>query len=144
MIQRTLDYMKRQGIKKIGFFGLEDAYGEGGLKELQSVAKVTGMELAGTERFEPQDTNFTPQALRLKQAGLDAVYIHAIPPSADLAHEALKRVGYTGPIYHGAGSSINAFIDIGKANVEGAIVGVGALNVYDQMNRDNQLRPGPA
>ncbi|MEA3135173.1 MAG: branched-chain amino acid transport system substrate-binding protein, partial [Gammaproteobacteria bacterium] len=141
MLQRTLDYMKRQGIKKIGFFGLEDAYGEGGLKELQIVTKDVGMELAATERFARQDTNFTPQALRLKQAGLDAVYVHAIPPSADLAHEALKRVGYTGPIYHGAGSSINAFVDIGKANVEGAIVGVGALNVYDQIKKDNPLGP---
>ncbi|MCC8954364.1 ABC transporter substrate-binding protein [Bradyrhizobium sp. Pear77] len=141
MLQRTLNYMKRQGIKKIGFFGLEDAYGEGGLKELQPVAKEVGIELAATERFARQDTNFTPQALRLKQAGLDAVYIHAIPPSADLAHEALKRVGYTGPIYHGAGSSINAFVDIAKANVEGAIVGVGALNVYDQIATDNPLRP---
>ena len=141
MLQRTLDYMKRQGIKKIGFFGLEDAYGEGGLKELQNVTKEVGIELAATERFARQDTNFTPQALRLKQAGLDAVYVHAIPPSADLAHEALKRVGYTGPIYHGAGSSINAFVDIGKANVEGAVVGVGALNVYDQIRKDNPLRP---
>ncbi|WP_426409669.1 ABC transporter substrate-binding protein [Bradyrhizobium ganzhouense] len=141
MLQRTLNYMKRQGIKKIGFFGLEDAYGEGGLKELQNVAKDVGIELAATERFARQDTNFTPQALRLKQAGLDAVYVHAIPPSADLAHEALKRVGYTGPIYHGAGSSINAFVDIGKANVEGAVVGVGALNVYDQIKKDNPLRP---
>jgi branched-chain amino acid transport system substrate-binding protein len=141
MLQRTLDYMKRQGIKKIGFFGLEDAYGEGGLKELQNVARDLGLELAATERFARQDTSFTPQALRLKQAGLDAVYVHAIPPSADLAHEALKRVGYTGPIYHGGGSSINAFVDIGKANVEGAIVGVGALNVYDQIKKDNPLRP---
>lgn len=141
MLQRTLDYMKRQGIKKIGFFGLEDAYGEGGLKELQNVVKDVGIELVATERFARQDTSFTPQALRLKQAGLDAVYVHAIPPSADLAHEALKRVGYTGPIYHGAGSSINAFVDIGKANVEGTIVGVGALNVYDQIKKDNPLRP---
>ena len=141
MLQRTLNYMKRQGIRKIGFFGLEDAYGEGGLKELQNVAKDVGIELAETARFARQDTNFTPQALRLKQAGLDAVYIHAIPPSADLAHEALKRVGYTGPIYHGAGSSINAFVDIGKANVEGSIVGTGALNVYDQVSKDNPMRP---
>ena len=141
MLRRTLDYMKRQGIKKIGFFGLEDAYGEGGLKELQNVTKDVGIELAATERFARQDTNFTPQALRLKQVGVDAVYIHAIPPSANLSHEALKRVGFTGPVYHGAGSSINAFVDIGKSSVEGAIVGVGALNVYDQISKDNPLRP---
>jgi branched-chain amino acid transport system substrate-binding protein len=141
MLQRTLSYMKRNGIQKIGFFGLQDAYGETGLNELRAVAKETGIELVATERFGRQDTNFTPQALRLKQTTLDAVYIHAIPPSANLAHEALKRVGYTGPIYHGAGSSILAFVNIGKANVEDAIVGVGALNVYDQISANNPLRP---
>ena len=142
MQQRTLDYMKRNGIKKIAFFGLEDAYGETGLKELQNVAKDVGIDIGATERFARQDTNYTPQALRLKQGNFDAIYIHAIPPSANLAHEALKRVGFTGPIYHGGGSSINAFIDIGKSNVEGAIVGTGALNVYDQISKENPLRPG--
>lgn len=141
MLQRTLNYMMRQGIKKIGFFGLEDSYGENGLKELQIVAKDVGIELVATERFARQDTNFTPQALRLRQTPLDAVYIHAIPPSANLSHEALKRVGYTGPIYHGGGSSIRSFVEIGKASVEGAIVGVGALNVYDQISKENPLRP---
>lgn len=141
MLQRTLAYMKKQGIKKIGFFGLEDSYGENGLKELQIVAKEAGIELIGTERFARQDTSFTPQALRLRQAQPDAVYVHAIPPSANLAHEALMRVGYSGPIYHGGGSAINAFLDIGKANVENAIVGVGALNVYDQISAGNPLRP---
>jgi len=142
MLQRTVNYMKRQGIKRIAFFGLEDSYGETGLKELQLLAKSEGIELLATERFARQDTNFTPQALRIRQLQPDAVYIYAIPPSANLAHEALKRVGYAGPIYHGAGASIRAFVDIGKSNVEGAIVGVGALNVYDQIARSNPLR-GP-
>jgi branched-chain amino acid transport system substrate-binding protein len=142
MLQRTVNYMKRQGIKRIGFFGLEDSYGENGLKELLPIARAEGLELVATERFARQDTNFTPQALRVRQQQPDAVYVHAIPPSANLAHEALKRVGYAGPIYHGAGSSILAFVDLGKANVEGAIVGVGALNVYDQITRSNPLR-GP-
>jgi branched-chain amino acid transport system substrate-binding protein len=142
MLQRTVNYMKRQGIKRLAFFGLEDSYGETGLKELQLLAKSEGIELLATERFARQDTNFTPQALRIRQLQPDAVYIHAIPPSANLAHEALKRVGYAGPIYHGAGASIQAFVDIGKSNVEGAIVGVGALNVYDQIAKGNPLR-GP-
>jgi branched-chain amino acid transport system substrate-binding protein len=140
MLQRTVNYMKRQGIKKIAFFGLEDSYGETGLKELLPIAKAEGIEVVATERFARQDTNFTPQALRIRQLQPDAVYIHAIPPSADLAHEALKRVGYSGPIYHGAGASIQAFVNLGGASVEGAFVGVGALNVYDQISKSNPLR----
>jgi len=104
------------------------------------LAKAEGIELVATERFARQDTNFTPQALRIRQLQPDAVYVHAIPPSANLAHEALKRVGYAGPIYHGAGASIQAFVDLGKANVEGAFVGVGALNVYGEIAKSNPLR----
>lgn len=142
MFERMLAYMKRQGITKIAFFGLEDSYGETGLTELRNVAKDMGVEIISMERFARQDTNFTPQALRLRQSQPQAVYIHAIPPSANLAHEALLRVGYKGPVYHGAGSSINSFVEIGKQNVEGAIVGVGAMNVYDQLSAENPMRPG--
>lgn len=142
MLIRTLAYMKRQGIKKIAFFGLDDSYGEAGLRELAPIAKKEGVEVIATERFARQDTSFTPQALRIRQTQADAVYIHAIPPSANLAHEAIKRVGFNGPIYHGDGSSLTSFVEIGKSAVEGAIVGVGALNIYDQISKDNAMRQG--
>lgn len=82
-----------------------------------------GVRIVASERFARGDTNFTPQALKIAQSKPDAVYIHAIPPSAALVHEALKRVGFRGPIYHGAGAPTTAFVTIGKSAVEGAIVG---------------------
>ncbi len=140
MAQRIAGYMKKQAIKTVAFFGVDDSYGEAGLKEMTVALKSNQVELIETERFAKQDTNFTPQALRIKQSHPGAVYIHGIPPSEDLALEALKRVGYTGPIYLGAGASIRSFITLGKASVEGAIVGVGALNVYDQLSETNPLK----
>ncbi|MDP9607664.1 UNVERIFIED_ORG: branched-chain amino acid transport system substrate-binding protein [Variovorax paradoxus] len=139
MINHTLDYMLKQGVKSVAFLGLEDAYGEGGWVELKALAEKKGVKIVASERFARADTNFTPQALKIVQSKPDAVYIHAIPPSAALVHEALKRVGYRGPIYHGAGSPTTAFVSIGKTAVEGAIVGATPITVYKDLGAENPL-----
>jgi len=136
-----VDDMVKRGIKKVAFLGLEDSFGEGGWIALQSVAKAKGVEIVASERFSRTDTNFTPQALKVRQSNPGAVYIHAIPPSAALVHQALKRVGYTGPIYHSGGSANNAFIAIGKQDVEGALLGTTPVLIYKDLPDSNPLKP---
>jgi branched-chain amino acid transport system substrate-binding protein len=133
--------MVKRGIKKVAFLGLEDSFGEGGWIALQSVAKARGVEIIASERFSRTDTNFTPQALKVRQAEPGAIYIHAIPPSSALVHQALKRVGYSGPIYHSGGSANNAFISIGKKDVEGALLGTTPVLVYTDLPGSNPLKP---
>jgi branched-chain amino acid transport system substrate-binding protein len=136
-----VDDMVKRGIKKVAFLGLEDSFGEGGWIALQSVAKAKGVEIVASERFSRTDTNFTPQALKVRQSNPGAVYIHAIPPSSALVHQALKRVGYSGPIYHSGGSANNAFISIGKQDVEGALLGTTPVLVYTDLPDSNPLKP---
>ena len=126
MIDHTVDYMVKQGWKQVAFMGLEDSYGEGGWVEFKQIATRKGLEIVAAERFSRGDTNFTPQALRVSQKKPDAVYFHAIPPSSALATETLRRVGYKGPVLHGAGSATPAFMAVGKKAVEGALVGTSA------------------
>ena len=80
----------------------------------------------------------------MSQKKPDAVYFHAIPPSSALATETLRRVGYKGPVLHGAGSATPAFMAVGKKAVEGALVGTSALPVYRQLPDDHPLKPGIA
>lgn len=140
MIDHTVDYMLKQGWKQVAFMGLEDSYGEGGWVEFSQIAKRKGLDIVAVERFSRGDTNFTPQALRVAQKKPDAVYFHAIPPSSALATETLRRVGYKGPVLHGAGSATPAFIAVGKKAAEGAIVGTSALTVYRQLPDDHPLK----
>lgn len=140
-VQALVDDMVKRDLKKVAFLGLEDSFGEGGWIALQAVTKAKGVDIIAAERFARTDTNFTPQALKVKQANPGAVYIHAIPPSSALVHQALKRVGYTGPIYHSGGSANNAFISIGKADVEGALLGTTPVLVYGELPDNNPLKP---
>ncbi|MGE0340133.1 MAG: ABC transporter substrate-binding protein [Xanthobacteraceae bacterium] len=139
-VSTIIDDIIKRGGKRIAFFGQEDSYGEGGWLALNEVAKEKGLQIVAAERFARTDTNFTPQALRIRQANPDAVYFHAIPPSSVLSHQALKRVGYTGPIYHSGGSANNAFINLGKADVEGAFVATTPVLIYSDLPDSNPLR----
>jgi branched-chain amino acid transport system substrate-binding protein len=141
MINYTLDEMKKKGVKTVALLGLDDAYGEGAWIEFKKLADQKGIKIVASERFGRQDTNFAPQALRVLQAKPDAVYFHAIPPSAALAHEAMKMVGYKGPIYLGAWSPTSSFLAIGKSSVEGAIVGATPITVYQDLPKNNALVP---
>lgn len=140
-ISALVDDMLKRGIKKVAFLGLEDSFGEGGWTALQAVAKEKGIEIVASERFARTDTNFTPQALKVRQANPGAVYVHAIPPSSALMQQALKRVGFTAPIYQSGGSANNAFLSIGKQDVEGSLVGTTPVLVYKDMPDSNPLKP---
>jgi branched-chain amino acid transport system substrate-binding protein len=141
MFKRIFDHMKAHGIKKVAFAGLDDSYGDSGKVEFERAAKEYGIQVVASERFSRTDTNFTPQALRLSQADPDAVYLHAIPPSANLVHQALSRVGFRKAIYHGAGVANWTFLGINPSSIEGGLAGVGAVMVYDRIPAENVLKP---
>jgi branched-chain amino acid transport system substrate-binding protein len=141
MFKRIFDHMKAHGIEKGAFAGLDDSYGDSGKVEFERAAKEYGIQVVASERFSRTDTNFTPQALRLSQADPDAVYLHAIPPSANLVHQALSRVGFRKAIYHGAGVANWTFLGINPSSIEGGLAGVGAVMVYDRIPAENVLKP---
>ena len=142
MIDHTVDYMVKQGWKQVAFMAWRTLR-RGRLGRVQADRHAQGP--GDRRRRAPRgDTNFTPQALRVSQKKPDAVYFHAIPPSSALATETLRRVGYKGPVLHGAGSATPAFMAVGKKAVEGALVGTSALPVYRQLPDDHPLKSGIA
>jgi len=136
----TLERLKKSGAKRVAYFGLEDAYGEAGWNEFRKLAPEYGLQIVGNERFSRADTNFTPQALRIRQAGADAVYLHAIPPSSVLANQALLRVGVDRPVFHSAGAANAGFLAMAKGSLDGAYVVSGALQVHDQLAATHPLK----
>ena len=140
-VTRVVNDMVKRNFKRVAFMGLEDSFGEGGWIEFQKATKARGLEVVASERFARNDTNFTSQALRVRQQNSDAVYFHAIPPSSALAQEALRRAGYQGLVYQSGGSANQAYLNVGKTGVEGTIVAVGPIQVYKQLPANHSMAP---
>ncbi|MCY1204348.1 Leucine-, isoleucine-, valine-, threonine-, and alanine-binding protein precursor [compost metagenome] len=140
-IAYTMETMSNQGVRRVAYLGLEDAYGEAGWNEFRVLAKDYGLEIVASERFARGDSNLTPQALKVRQAVPDAVYVHSIPPSSVLAHQTLGRVGFSKAIFHSAGAANSGFLNVAKGAVDGAYVVSGVIEVYDQLPINHPLRP---
>ncbi len=133
MIERLLDEVMHRKAKKVASIFADDSYGESGLNALKALAPGAGVELGPVERVARTDTNFTPQALRIRQSNPDVVYVHTYTPASYLVQEALRRVGYTGLVIQSQGSASAAFLSLGNAALDGTLVIVAPVVVQSQL-----------
>src|SRR5690606_8062806 len=98
--------MQANGLSTLAYLAIDDAYGEGGLNELNSAIEGTGIEVVTIERYGRSDTNVTAQVLSAIQSRPDAVLIWGVVRDSALVVEELANRGYDGQVYvsHGVGN----------------------------------------
>lgn len=140
MIGGIVADLQAKGIKTLAFMGLDDAFGEGGLTELKKLLDGSDIRLVSTERYGRNDTNVTPQALKVVARGADAVLIWGVVRDSALAAQALRDRGYLGQIYvsHGVGNP--SFLELAGDAANGLILPIGPLIVVDELADDNEIK----
>jgi hypothetical protein len=68
-------YAAKAGNKKIGLMGETTGYGQGGLKDLEEIAKLHGITPLATEKFGVADTDMTSQLNKMKSAGVETIMV---------------------------------------------------------------------
>lgn len=122
VMQAMLDEVQRRQFTQVAGVFADDSFGESGLNLIKGLAPEVGVDLTTSERVARTDTNFTPQALRVRQSNPEVVYIHAYAPASVLMQDALRRVGYSGLIIQSQASSSTDFLALGGAGLEGTMV----------------------
>lgn len=69
------DHMKNNGVKKLGYIGFSDAWGELWLQDLNKSAEKNGVDVVAVERYGRTDRNVNGQVLKLLASRPDAVLI---------------------------------------------------------------------
>lgn len=133
-------YMAKQGVKRLGYIGFSDAYGEGYYNDLSKVAPGLGIQLTTHEVYARNDNSVTGQVLKVLATNPDAVFIAAAGTPAVLPHKALRERGYKGPIYHTHGISTPEFIRLGGADVEGSIFAGEAFTIAEDLPENSPFR----
>ena len=133
MGKALVDHMVANGVKKLGFIGFADVYGDLWLKAVTPMLDAAGIKMTVAERFNRIDTSVTGQVLKIMASDPDAVLVAAGGSPAVLPHATLVERGYKGRIYqtHGAPSAI--FLKLGGKNVEGGILVAGPLLAWEQL-----------
>lgn len=80
--------------KVVGLMAETTGYGQGGLKDMEEIAKLQGIKIAATERFGVGDTDMTSQLSKMKSAGVDTVVVWAQgTPIAQLVRS-MEKINY--------------------------------------------------
>ena len=86
-----LQFAIDKGAKKIGILSMRDAWGRQRYEPMLAAFKAKGVAIAADEEMTPDANDATPQVLKLKAAGVDAVLMVLYPkPGAVFLRDAMK------------------------------------------------------
>ncbi|MCW5652837.1 ABC transporter substrate-binding protein [Hydrogenophaga sp.] len=94
-VAALMAYVKKNSASKVvGLMAETTGYGQGGLKDMEEIAKLQDIKIAGVERFGVGDTDMTSQLGKMKSAGVDTVVVWAQgTPIAQLIRS-MEKINY--------------------------------------------------
>jgi len=95
-VAALMAYVKKGGsdAKKIGFMSETTGYGQGGLKDMKSIAETQGITPAAIEQFGVGDTDMTSQLNKLKAAGVNTIVIWAQGTPIAQVMRSMEKINY--------------------------------------------------
>ena len=78
-VAALMAYVKKNAAqsKVVGLMAETTGYGQGGLKDMEEIAKLQDIRIAATERFGVGDTDMTSQLSKMKAANVDTIVVWA-------------------------------------------------------------------
>lgn len=95
-VAALMAYVKKNTEKSkiVGLMAETTGYGQGGLKDMEEIAKLQQIKVAGTERFGVGDTDMTSQLSKMKAANVDTLVVWAQgTPIAQLIRS-MEKINY--------------------------------------------------
>jgi branched-chain amino acid transport system substrate-binding protein len=118
---KMLDEFKRLGYKTIGLLNAADGFGQSGASAIKDIAPTWGMTVA-QEEYERQDTDMTPQLLRMRQKNIDVLVVWGTFPGPPIIMRNAKAIGLNKPIYNSYSMTNTDFIQQSGSAAEGSYV----------------------
>jgi branched-chain amino acid transport system substrate-binding protein len=121
MVEAIIASIKEHGWKKIAVLYSMDGYGQSGGTISQELVKSSGLDLVAVETFASQDTNMTPQLLRIRDKDPDAIILWSANPGPTIVARNAVEMGLKKPILVSTANATIGFINQTGAAANGII-----------------------
>ena len=109
------------GAKKIACLYQSDDYGTGAMEVIVETLKSHGMELVANEAFDAKSLDMTPQLLKVKEAGADALIMYTMYQQGALIADQARQMGIECPLMGGGGLTNAKLYELGGEAVIGLV-----------------------
>jgi branched-chain amino acid transport system substrate-binding protein len=110
----------RRGFKKVAILADSTNYGQLGREDLEKALALKGIKAVAVEKFNIKDVDMTPQLLKAKEAGAEAVLTYGIGPELAQIANGMTKLGWKVPMIGSWTLSMANFIDNAGPGGEGA------------------------
>ena len=110
----------RRGFKKVAILADSTNYGQLGREDLEKALTAKGVKAVAVEKFNVKDVDMTPQLLKAKEAGAEAILTYAIGPELAQIANGMTKLGWKVPMVGSWTLSMANFIDNAGPGGEGA------------------------
>jgi branched-chain amino acid transport system substrate-binding protein len=110
----------RRKFKNVAILADSTNYGQLGRADLEKALELKGVKAVAVEKFNVKDVDMTPQLLKAKQAGAEAILTYAIGPELAQIANGMTKLGWKVPMIGSWTLSMANFIDNAGPGGEGA------------------------
>lgn len=132
-VKKVYGYLKSQKQTKVALLTASDGFGKDGLAWLEQLAPEFGIDIVIKEAFAVTDTDMTPQLLKIRESGAQALICWTIGPAGARVAKNVKQLGMTVPLYQCHGQPDPKYIELAGDAAEGTIMPSTKLMVLDQL-----------
>lgn len=110
----------RRGFKKVAILADSTNYGQLGRTDLEAALGLKGIKPVAVEKFNIKDVDMTPQLLKAKEAGAEAILTYGIGPELAQIANGMTKLGWKVPMIGSWTLSMANYIDNAGPGGEGA------------------------
>ena len=122
-IKMFFTWVKAHGYRRVALLLSNDAYGQGEAQASKDAVGQLGLEIATIETFNPTDTSFSSQLVRVRSSSPDILYVGASGAAGILIYKQIKQFGLRYPMCFMLAALSDAFYAAigGAANADGLL-----------------------
>ena len=110
----------RRGFKKVAILSDSTNYGQLGRADLEKALELKGVKAVAVEKFNIKDVDMTPQLLKAKEAGAEAILTYGIGPELAQIANGMTKLGWKVPMVGSWTLSMANYLDNAGPGGEGA------------------------
>jgi branched-chain amino acid transport system substrate-binding protein len=132
-VKKVYDYLRAQKLTKVALLTATDGFGKDGLNSLEQLATEFGIDIAIKEAFAVTDTDMTPQLLKIRESGAQALICWTIGPAGARVAKNVKQLGLKIPLVQCHGQPDPKYVELAGNAAEGSVMPSTKLMIVDQL-----------
>lgn len=140
-VSKVLGYLQKKGLTRIAVISASDGFGKDGLRWLEKLAPDYGIEIIGSEQFNPTDVDMKTQLTKLSGLEPQAVVCWTIGPAGSIVSKNHHALDMSAPLVQCHGLPGPNYIKLAGAAAEGDLMPSTKLMAWEQLPDSDPQKP---